>query len=1013
MDFSAFDSDATISEFLDEARGNMGVVSRRLLEAERGDLPPEAINEIFRGAHSLKGLAGMFNLVPICETTHALETVFDGIRKGRLAFSPAIIQAAFEAVDLIGALLDDLAEKREQDRDIGTTVLRLKGLAPAGKRPVNAVPASVRALPAEVLPVLEGVDLGDLAVEAQGRPVWLLRIPVQELLARQRDLVQVWLELERNLFIRAVRALLPGDGSALAPLQQTQWHLGVLVLANGDIHEALGALVLPRHDGWRLDLAAGSAERQVFLPVPSSLPTGALLKLKEGMDKHLATWLAETNEELASLDTVLMGLEREPQAMQHLQAAFRLAHRIKSSAATMGLDPIARIAHNLEWAMDLLRSGRLVSDARAVEAMLAVKDWLANAVLQVEQGDQRLPDLGPVEGALAALGERAEPVPVTLRVDRRMRFEPAQIAAARSTVQAGERLWQASLELRHDCSMPDLRCLLALSHADRVARIPLSIPSRSELEAGCMPGLVLHLLLVSPADEAALRDCLTVDEVLRCDLIAIEAGEVAAEPLVAPPADAATPEAIVPTPSAPAPATGKVAREPAAAPPPAGEHAAPIAGSVRVEAHRLDQLMNVAGELVVAKARIALIGERLGRATATPSAADLAACLEALAAAPAGFGGERLERLRRWFDAQAGVQDLLGELSEAVVGLHRSTAALQANAMQMRMVPVAPLFQRFHRVIRDLCRSLGKQARLETGGEGTELDKKLIDDLVDPLTHLVRNALDHGLEPVEDRLRANKSEAGTVSLSASQEGGQICIRIADDGRGIDPVRIRAKAVEKGVITQMQADAMDDDAARNLVFLPGFSTAAKVSNVSGRGVGMDIVRSRIAELKGTVEIASTVGAGTTFTIRLPLTLAMIKALLVRIGGERFALPLDAVREIVEIEPRLIRRVDDGISVIPLRDRFIALADLPATIDLHRHDHGGGTLRAVITKGGKEPMAIPVDAVLREEEIVVKPLPEEFAQVRGLAGASILGDGGIALILDVPAAIRRPAGAAGHA
>jgi two-component system chemotaxis sensor kinase CheA len=325
--------------------------------------------------------------------------------------------------------------------------------------------------------------------------------------------------------------------------------------------------------------------------------------------------------------------------------------------------------------------------------------------------------------------------------------------------------------------------------------------------------------------------------------------------------------------------------------------------------------------------------------------------------------------------------------------------------MQMRMVPVAPLFQRFHRVVRDLCRELGKQAHLEMHGEATELDKKLIDELVDPLTHLIRNALDHGLEPAVSRIAAGKPETGTVILEAFQEGGQICIRITDDGRGINPVSIKAKAVEKGIITQIQADEMDNANARALVFLPGFSTAVNVSNVSGRGVGMDIVRSKISELKGTVDIDSTIGKGTSFTIRLPLTLAMIQALLVEIGGERFALPLDAVREIVEIDAARIHQVDGGCQFIPLRDGIVAVADLPRVLGLKPHHHDQGTIRAVITKSGREPLAIPVDRVLREEEIVIKALPEEFSRVRGLAGASILGDGGIALILDIPIIIER--------
>ena len=1026
MDYSAFDSDATISEFLDEARTNMTTVNRRLLEAERSPLLSEAVNELFRGAHSLKGLAGMFNLTPICQTTHALETVFDRIRKATLTFTPEVIAASFEAVDLIGALLDDLAEKSASEREISTTVQRLQAIVPAKPEPHQADQPAWSGLPEMMLPVFEGVDLADLAMESAGKTVWLLRLPVQELLARQRDLVQTWLELERVLTIVAVRPISSGDPSPWVPLDRFDWQLGLVVLTTGNLQDSLAPLLLPRHDGWSLDLARRTGERRIFLPAPSTIQAGGSLTVKEGMAQHLPIWLAETQEELEGLDEALLALERTPDDTEPVQAAFRMAHRIKGSAGAMGLDVLARIAHNLEWALDLLRTKRLSAGGPTVEALLAVKDWIAQAVQAVKQHDQTVPNVEPVEAALASLGEQAAPAPQTGRATRGWHPDPEALVSAQ-TLAAKGMAWLATIELRHDCHLPDLRCQLILSHLQRVATIVSSRPHADELAAGTMTGHAFHIFFVSEADEPTLRDCLQVDEVLRCDLRRHEAPAgalpmtsasnpataIERKQAVEPARPASVPPQVQPVFVAPAAAIDELV------PAKAADHLArtTVAATVRVEAHRLDQLMNIAGEMVVAKARIAGLTEQLARHLNSPLIADLRALLTAVGEraeagqALPGFGPERLARIRSWSGGFATVQATAGELSESVVGLHRSTAALQANAMQMRMVPVAPLFQRFHRVVRDLCRELGKQARLEMHGEATELDKKLIDELVDPLTHLVRNALDHGLEPVASRIAAGKSEAGTVTLSAFQEGGQICIRITDDGRGIDPARIRAKAVEKGIITQLQADTLDDAGARALVFLPGFSTAVTVSNVSGRGVGMDIVRSKISELKGTVDIDSAVGKGTSFTIRLPLTLAMIQALLVEIGGERHALPLDAVREIVEIDAARIHRVDGGGAFIPLRDGIVALADLPRTIGLKPHVSCQGTVRAVITKGGREPLAIPVDRVLREEEIVVKALPEEFARVRGLAGASILGDGGIALILDIPIIIERSRATAG--
>ncbi len=316
MDYSAFDSDATISEFLDEARTNMTTVNRRLLEAERGPLQTEAVNELFRGAHSLKGLAGMFNLAPICQTTHALETVFDRIRKATLTFTPEVIAASFEAVDLIGALLDDLAEKSASEREISTTVQRLQAIVPAKPEPVQANHPAWSGIPEMMLPVFEGVDLSDLVVESAGKTVWLLRLPVQELLARQRDLVQTWLELERVLSIVAVRPIGSGDPSLWVPLDRFDWQLGLVVMTTGDLQDRLAPLLLPRHDGWNLDLTKRTGERRIFLPAPSTIQAGGNLTVKEGMEQHLPIWLAETQEELEGLDEALWSSSTTTGAMR-------------------------------------------------------------------------------------------------------------------------------------------------------------------------------------------------------------------------------------------------------------------------------------------------------------------------------------------------------------------------------------------------------------------------------------------------------------------------------------------------------------------------------------------------------------------------------------------------------------------------------------------------------------------------------------------------------------------------
>ncbi|MFW5829788.1 MAG: chemotaxis protein CheA, partial [Planctomycetota bacterium] len=420
---------------------------------------------------------------------------------------------------------------------------------------------------------------------------------------------------------------------------------------------------------------------------------------------------------------------------------------------------------------------------------------------------------------------------------------------------------------------------------------------------------------------------------------------------------------------------------------------APQAETVRVETVRLDEMMNIAGELVITKARVSQLGDELNHCL---TGIDIRLLEHALAQAV--VPEDRRKRLHKSIAALSRAQDLGMQLRDGGQELHRHTGQLQNAVMQARMVPIGPLFQRFHRLVRDLCKERDRQARLVSSGEGTELDKKLIDELADPLTHLIRNGVDHGLESSAERSAAGKPEAGSITLAAFHEGGQICIRVADDGKGLDFERIRAKAVSKGLLSAEAAGRLSDDEAGRLIFEPGFSTAAAVTNISGRGVGMDIVRSKVQELKGSIDIDSTPGAGTAFTIRLPLTLAMIEALLVRIGSVRYAFPLESVREIVDVGEQEIRSVEGRGRVLNVRGSIIAYTDLEPVMGLEGVSDAP-VMRAVVTKGGRETLAIPVDQVLGYQEIVVKSLTQEFVHVRGLAGATVLGDGGIALILDV--------------
>jgi two-component system, chemotaxis family, sensor kinase CheA len=360
-------------------------------------------------------------------------------------------------------------------------------------------------------------------------------------------------------------------------------------------------------------------------------------------------------------------------------------------------------------------------------------------------------------------------------------------------------------------------------------------------------------------------------------------------------------------------------------------------------------------------------------------------------------GEMQLERLRELTNTIEG-------LDPTVRTVHRLASAIQTEALRLRMVPVGPFFRRFERVLRDACRSTGHEARLVITGEQTELDKKLIDQLIDPITHLLRNAVDHGLESPADRQQAGKPRRGTIALEARQESGRVIITVSDDGRGIDAERLRAAIIEKGLLAEAPAKMLTDREAIAYIFQSGFSTASRLTDISGRGVGLDIVRSRITALSGSVEVETEIGAGTSFVVTLPLTLAMVRSLLIESGGARYALPLHAIKEVVQIVPENIRNIGGAPSHLAVKRELLPMVAIGPPGML------AGKQWAVLARTEDVMIAIIVDRVLREEELVVKPIPPYLRGVNGSSGATILGDGSIALFLDIAPLLARHQGQA---
>jgi two-component system chemotaxis sensor kinase CheA len=453
-----------------------------------------------------------------------------------------------------------------------------------------------------------------------------------------------------------------------------------------------------------------------------------------------------------------------------------------------------------------------------------------------------------------------------------------------------------------------------------------------------------------------------------------------------------------------------------------------VVETLRVDIQRLDRLMNLAGELVVNRARFVQLASQM---TDTFKKSGLISQLrdlcELLRAPTTSIALTQEERIRAVDDRYSEIRSTVAaleeqlhtlergrrsfiQLNEAIDQFSRVSDGLQRGVLDTRMVPVGPLFNRFKRTVRDISSELGKKVNFIIRGESTELDKRMIDELGDPLVHLVRNAIDHGLESESVRRSRAKPEEGTLTLEAAHSGNNVLITISDDGGGINTEKVKRRAIERGLVSTTEADMMSDYEIAQFVWAPGFSTAEVVSDISGRGVGMDIVKTRISELNGTIEVDSTLGKGTRFVIRLPLTLAIIRSLLFQLQQGTFAAPIENVREIVSVRDRDIISVH-GRDSIEVRGEFIPLVRIEDIFDWHEtkysnatetrieSESNGDTSSVLILTSGAKSMGLVVSALRGCQDIVVKSLDDNFTHIRGVAGASILGDGSVCLLLDV--------------
>jgi two-component system chemotaxis sensor kinase CheA len=893
-----------LGDFLDESQGYLALLNTRLLELDEliqsagaDPLPEvdlETLNEMFRAAHSLKGLSGMLQLEDINRLTHKVENVFDAARNRVLPITGNVTEVIFQAVDRLAAMVEQLKTPKPQ--------------------PVEC----------------------------------------QQVIDAMRDLLE-----------GTPRAEQPEPSAPVAPAPAKE--------------------------------------------IRTSDPFEGVVDDGEISPKYLAIFLDETGESLDALSALLMVDGSPP-----VDPLLALCHRVKGSAAAIGLRRAAKLTHAMEDLLHEIReSGAAVSET-GKDALLQCVDALRIFLGDLRDGVSRTEVLTKAFGGLAyAWRTRTEKnVSETAKADSVTEPAALQLTASERqyliSARPDQNLLIGLVRLEADLPLSDIKARLVYKRLQGVGELVVTTPSFSQLELLTEVDR-LTFALAGAASEQQVLKALALDGVAATTLERFDPTQPAAKGTVASTGEGAS----NPTPERVASSDGGKSRP---------------TETVRVDIDRLDHLMNLAGQLTISKARFSQIGDRLSGLTSRrrvqQSLADITAALERIvvevddSSSLTHAGGEMasgikghvtqiqhdLEVVRADLTHFGKARILSNELGEAVHQLERISSDIQKSVMDTRMVPIGPLFDRFKRVVRDVTRGNGKEIQLVIRGEKTELDKRMIDELSDPLIHMVRNSADHGIEAPAVREANGKPRRGVVTLDAFHRGNRIVIQVRDDGKGLDAEKIRAKAVEKGLLSAADAQRLTQAQVFQLIWEPGFSTAEKVTEVSGRGMGMDIVRSKIEALNGAIELDSRPGEGTTITIKLPLTMAILPSLLTVIGDVVYAVPVESVVEIVRAKTADCATVH-GVRTVQVRGRVISLVELSDIFGSGtpvRRERAGDVTVVIVGADGDE-LGLAVDDLIGEEDVVIKSLAENYRNIGGLAGASILGDGRVSLILDVAALI----------
>lgn len=938
-----------IADFIAEAKEHLETIEPNLLELEKAPDNLALLNDIFRPMHSLKGASGFLGLNKINHLAHKSENILDELRKGSMQVTSEIMDVILASTDALRQMIDNL-EQSNSEGDVESESI------------INQIDAIMNG---ELLPATEN-ETDDTAEEN----------------TKDYDNTKV-------------------------DSQETE------TVENPNTHENADTIEIPPAQSQPIGNSSPQVEEKLGMTTKewlASLPILPAYNLTAFGEGHLKDFIDESYEIIENLNTGLLDLEENPSGRDDLvNDLFRYFHNMKGNSGIIGYNELNSLTHEAETLLNNVRQGKLAPTHELIDLLLLTVDGLESLVQKINVGEgtaspvDTAPILKQLRMALAGEGISLPPELLAVKAGGKSGeqiIKPEGEAVTPTIIPAGqvdddtevfkitvnqqlEIIKAALATLQNDGSNKEsidalYRCLVAIRnacgfvglneikvYADRTAGI---------VDQGRNSGIDFSLMVDMLGQETAIIGEM-VAKAIADGVIGQDAPKEEKPKPETQKKDKPEKEKVAPPPAAKKEEAKPVSAKPAPAPqvkpspappvknaPAQGEtHKSP--STIRVDHERLDHLMNLIGELIINRNRYTLIARSLeGR------------------------------------EEDIKISEVAQDLSETTYAMARISDDLQDTIMKVRMVPVSSVFSRFPRLVRDLSRKSGKEVDLIMEGEETELDKSVVEVIGDPLVHLIRNSVDHGIESEEERIKAGKPPKGRVTLRAFHKGNSVAIEIEDDGKGIDPAKMREVAIKKGIITPEEAAQMDDREAIELIFAPGFSSAEKITDISGRGVGMDVVRTNIKNLKGSVNTFSVLGKGTRFTLSLPLTLAIIDVLMVKASGQMYAIPLDAVSETNKIET--VRLTDvKGRKATTLRGEVLGIVGLSEMLGLPRtHEKIPDVLSVVVIHDNERRLGLVVDELLERQEIVIKPLGTYLGDLKGISGATIMGDGSVILILD---------------